>query len=100
MKLKNEFKPIKDWLKEKNILEKSDIKTQYVKLLEECGELAESILKNDDEAFKDAIGDCVVVLTSLAELKGMSIEECINYAYEIIKKRNGKIINGVFIKSN
>jgi hypothetical protein len=36
----------------------------------------------------DAIGDIVVVLTNLAELNGVYIEDCIDVAYkEIAKER-------------
>jgi NTP pyrophosphatase (non-canonical NTP hydrolase) len=98
MKLKNEFEPIREWAKDKGIYEKGDPKTQYIKLLEEIGELAQSILKNDSEEFMDAIGDCVVVLTNLAALNDVKIEDCINGSYSIIAKRKGKMINGTFVK--
>jgi NTP pyrophosphatase (non-canonical NTP hydrolase) len=94
----NIFELIREWGKEKGILEKSDIKTQYVKLQEESGELARSIIKNNDEEFKDSIGDMVVVLTLLAKLNNMNIEDCIQSAYDIISKREGKMVNGSFIK--
>ena len=100
MELTKEFEPIRQWAFNKGIYAKGDPKTQYVKLLEETGELAKSILKNDDEEFIDAIGDCVVVLTNLAALKGYTIEECINSAYSIIAKRTGKMVNGTFVKDN
>jgi len=98
MKLENEFMPIREWAKDKGIYEKGDPKTQYIKLLEEIGELAQSILKNDDAEFQDAIGDCVVVLTNLAKLKGYDIEQCINGSYDVIAKRRGQMINGTFVK--
>ena len=46
----------------------------------------------------DGIGDCVVVLTNLAELIGTPIEECIDKAYNEIKDRKGKMDNGTFKK--
>jgi NTP pyrophosphatase (non-canonical NTP hydrolase) len=98
MKLTNEFTPIRSWAKEKGIFEKGDIKTQYVKFQEEAGELAKAIINNDDEEIIDAIGDCIVVLTSIAYFNGTSIEECINSAYNVISKRKGEMINGTFIK--
>lgn len=99
MKLTNEFEPIRDWAKEKGIYDKGDSKTQFVKLSEEMGELAMSILKKNDEELKDAIGDCVVVLTNLAQLNGFKIEDCINGAYGVIAKRTGKMVNGTFVKN-
>ena len=98
MKLTNEFEPIREWAKEKGIYEKGDSKTQYIKLMEEVGELAQSILKDDDDEFCDAIGDCVVVLTNLAKLKGHNIEDCINGSYQVIAKRKGQMVNGTFVK--
>jgi NTP pyrophosphatase (non-canonical NTP hydrolase) len=98
MKLNNEFQSIRDWAQEKGIYDKGDAKTQYVKLSEEMGELAMSILKQNDEEFHDAIGDCVVVLTNLAHLKGHKIEDCINSAYQVIAKRKGQMVNGTFVK--
>jgi len=98
MKLTNEFDSIREWAEDKGIYQKGDTKTQYIKLQEESGELAKSILKNDNEEFIDAIGDCVVVLTNLAKLKGYKIEDCINSAYQVIKNRTGKMQNGTFVK--
>jgi NTP pyrophosphatase (non-canonical NTP hydrolase) len=99
MKLKNEFEPIREWATEKGIYNKGDIKTQYVKLQEEAGELAKAIINNDNEEIIDAIGDCVVVLTSIAHFNGITIEECINSAYDVISKRKGQMINGSFVKN-
>ena len=66
--------------------------------MEESGELAQSLLKKDEEGIKDAIGDMIVVLTNLAELEGMYIEDCIQFAYNEIKDRKGKMSNGTFVK--
>lgn len=98
MNLTYEFQSIRDWAQDKGIYDKGDAKTQYIKLLEEAGELAKAILKEDEEEFVDAIGDCVVVLTNLAKLKGYNIEDCINSAYEVIAKRTGRMENGTFCK--
>ena len=98
MKLSNEFSSIRDWAQERGIYEKGDAKTQYIKLQEEAGELAKAILKNDNVEFIDAIGDCVVVLTNLAKLKGYNIEDCINAAYDVIAKRKGAMVDGTFVK--
>ena len=77
---------------------KGNSHTQYVKLMEEAGELAEALLKNDKYEIKDAIGDMVVVLTNLAVLEGMQIENCIESAYNEIANRKGKMENGTFVK--
>lgn len=99
MNLKNEFQPIRDWAAGKGIYAKGDIKTQYVKLQEEAGELAKAIINNDNSEIIDAIGDCIIVLTSIAYFNNVNIEDCINEAYSVISKRKGQMINGSFIKN-
>lgn len=94
----NVFDLIREWALERGIYKNGDAKTQYVKLMEESGELAKAILKNDEPEIIDAIGDMVVVLTNLAHLKGYKIEDCITSAYDVIKNRTGKMENGTFVK--
>ena len=98
MKTDNRFQLIRDWAGERGLYTKGDKKTQYAKLMEESGELARAILKDDQEEFVDAIGDMVVVLTNLAHLGGTTIEDCIDSAYKVISKRKGKMVNGTFVK--
>ena len=95
----NVYDKIRDWALVRGIYEKGDTKTQYIKLLEETGELAKAILNNDKEELIDAIGDCVVVLTNLAKLENLNIEDCIDSAYNVISKRSGKMENGTFVKN-
>ena len=100
IKEKTIFDNIRNWAGDKGILKQGDSKTQYVKLQEEAGELAKALLKKDKPEIIDAIGDIVVVLTNLAKLEGLNIEDCINSAYDVIKSRQGKMINGTFVKNN
>ena len=95
--LTNYFPLIRDWAQDRGIYDKGNSHTQYVKLMEEAGELAEALLKNDKYEIKDAIGDMVVVLTNLAVLEGMQIENCIESAYNEIANRKGKMENGTFV---
>ena len=92
------FENIREWAKERGLYDKGDTKTQYLKLMEEAGELGRAILKQDEAEFIDAIGDMVVVLTNLARLGDTSIELCIDQAYDVISKRTGKMVNGTFVK--
>ena len=94
------FDLIREWAEDKGIYAKGDSKTQYIKLMEEAGEVGRAILKEDLPEIKDGIGDMVVVLTNLAELCDLSIEECVESAYEVISKRTGKMKNGTFVKDN
>ena len=92
------FKNIRQWATDRGLYVSGDPITQYVKLQEEAGELAQALLKDDQPEVIDAIGDMVVVLTNLAHQRGVSIEHCVNSAYEVIAKRKGKMINGTFVK--
>ena len=89
---------IRRWADERGIYAKGDTKTQLIKLYEEAGELAQAVLRDDNEEFIDAIGDCVVVLTNLAHLGGVRIEDCIESAYDEISNRRGSMVNGSFVK--
>lgn len=71
---------------------------QMLKLTEEVGELAGGIAKGKEDVVKDSIGDAVVVLTILARQSNLTIEECIDAAYEEIKDRKGQMIDGVFVR--
>ena len=67
--------------------------------MEEAGELAQALLNKDRYEIKDAIGDMIVVLTNLAALEGMTIENCIDAAYNEIANRTGVMHNGTFVKT-
>ena len=92
------FNKIRNWARDRNLYQKGDSKTQYVKLMEEAGELAQALLKQDKAEIKDAIGDMVIVLANLSELEGFKIEDCIDESFNIISKRTGKMVNGTFVK--
>ena len=94
------FDLIRDWADERGIYDDGDPKTQALKLTEEVGETCRAILKEDRPEIIDGIGDCVVVLTNLAELVGIQIEDCIERAYNEIKGRKGKMDNGTFKKDD
>jgi NTP pyrophosphatase (non-canonical NTP hydrolase) len=92
------FDLIRSWAAERGIYQTGNSHTQYVKLMEEAGELAQALLKKDKPEIQDAIGDMVVVLTNLAYQEGFEIEDCIDAAYTEIAARTGKMINGTFVK--
>lgn len=91
------FKLIEQWATDRN-LHTADPNKQMLKLMEETGELASAMARSNDSLTKDAVGDIVVVLTVLCTQLYISVEECIRIAYDEIKDRKGKMINGVFIK--
>ena len=88
---------IKKWAVDRNVVS-GDPKAQMVKLLEEAGELAEGINKNKQDLIIDSIGDVYVVLVILCMQLGLDINDCIKAAYEEIKDRKGKLVNGLFVK--
>jgi NTP pyrophosphatase (non-canonical NTP hydrolase) len=92
------FNMIRSWALNKGIYNKSDSFAQYSKLMEENGELGEALMRRNKDEIVDAIGDMVVVLTNIAHLEGYSIEECIVSSYDVISKRKGEMVDGMFIK--
>ena len=73
-------------------------RTQLYKLMEEVGELQHAIRDNIEHEKIDAIGDCGVVLILLADIIGISFEDCLDTAYHVISQRTGKMVNGTFVK--
>ena len=96
----NVYDLIRQWASDRGIYTSGDSKTQYTKLCEESGELARAILKKDKAELTDAIGDMIVVLTNLAALEGLKVEECVVSAYDVIKSRQGSMVNGTFVKQD
>ena len=93
------------WFDDRKITENGSLLTQYSKLREEVEELRVSIIvENDGDPikiidFKDAIGDCAVVLAGMAHMAGMTFEECCEHAWNEIKDRTGHLNKGgVFVK--
>lgn len=89
---------IQRWAWNRNLIDGSNPTSQTVKLMEEVGELAGGICKNKEDVIKDSIGDVFVVLVIIAAQMGWSMEECVEAAYNEIKDRKGKMVDGVFVK--
>jgi NTP pyrophosphatase (non-canonical NTP hydrolase) len=86
------------WAKSKGILEHAEPINQGLKTLEEVNELLVAIVNDDQEEVKDALGDILVTIIIGAELQGLNLTECLETALNVIEKRNGKMINGQFLK--
>jgi NTP pyrophosphatase (non-canonical NTP hydrolase) len=86
------------WGKEKGILPNPEPMCQLEKTEEEVAELRKAIEEHDIDEVKDALGDIYVTLTMQAEAWGFTMEECVQAAYDVIKNRTGKMVNGKFIK--
>jgi len=87
---------ITQWHRDRNLIDGSDDKSQFAKLIQEAGELSDNICKGKDVS--DDIGDMIVVLINIAERNNLTIEECLQQAWDDIKDRKGKMVDGVFIK--
>jgi NTP pyrophosphatase (non-canonical NTP hydrolase) len=94
--LQETIQKIKQWHYDRNLIDGATDKDQYLKLIQEAGELSDNICKGRD--ISDDIGDMIVVLINIAERNGLSVTECVGKAYDDIKDRKGKMIDGVFIK--
>lgn len=81
-------------------LDKSNSDKQLIKLTEEVGELAEAHNKDWRDKQIDSIGDIFVVLTIYALQNGLHLDDCVKEAYDTIKDRHGKMIDGVFVKNS
>ncbi|MBR3368561.1 hypothetical protein IKG45_02080 [Candidatus Saccharibacteria bacterium] len=88
---------VKKWGAEKGI---DDPKMQMCKLIEELGEMNHELTRGkfDSPEMKDAIGDTLVVLIIEANILGYDVIDCLRSAYDEIKERKGKTINGAFVK--
>ena len=89
---------VEQWAKERGLDNPDNSTAQALKLFEEAGELAQAHLKEREQDGKDAVGDILVVLTIYCQQKGWSIAECFELAYNEIKNRKGKMVNGSFVK--
>ena len=96
MKLEQLISKTIEWHVDRNLIEGSTDKQQFMKLHEEVGELCESIGNGTD--IRDDVGDIMVVLINMATRNGYTLAECLEVAYNDIKDRKGKMVNGVFVK--
>lgn len=89
---------IERWATDRNLIDGALPRDQFIKLIEEVGELSRGIQKGDLAQIEDAIGDCAVVLTILAAQYELGFDACCESAWNQIKDRKGKMVNGVFVK--
>ena len=94
----NNFDNIRAWAAARHLIAGSTPQAQMLKLFEEGGELAAAIARGKHAESEDAIGDMAVVLTILAAQMGMQIEDCIEAAWQEIKDRKGRMVDGVFVR--
>jgi len=89
---------IAKWHYDRNLIDGSTDQAQFVKLIEEAGELAGNIARGRPARIADDIGDMMVVLINIAERNALSIKSCLDQAWNDIKDRKGRMVDGVFVK--
>lgn len=94
--LEHYIKNVIQWHHDRNLIDGSTDKDQTLKLLQELGELSDSVCKGKD--ISDDIGDMLVVMLNIVERNGLKLEDCLAKAWEDIKDRKGKMVDGVFVK--
>lgn len=93
---------INEWADDRS-LKQADPKIQWMRVTEEVGEIRDVLLKptkftDPQAALKDAIGDTLVTIIVLAHQLDLDVAQCLGIAYEEIKNRKGKMVNGTFVK--
>lgn len=90
------------WANDRNMIKQDKLTAlaQLAKVTEEHGELSAGINKNDEKKIEDSLGDSLVTLIILAQDLNFDLLDCLNKAYNVIKDRKGKTINGVFVKDS
>ena len=89
-------KKVAQWHHDRNLIKGATDKDQFCKLIQEAGELSDNICKGKD--MSDDIGDMIVVLINIAERNNLTLNECLEKAWDDIKDRKGKMVDGIFIK--
>ena len=86
------------WFEDRNLIEGSTDKDQILKLMQELGELSDHACKGED--IRDDLGDMLVVMLNIMKRNNYTIEECLQIAYDDIKDRRGKMVDGIFVKES
>jgi NTP pyrophosphatase (non-canonical NTP hydrolase) len=104
-KMNKLIEQVKQWHHDRNLIDWSTDLAQFSKLMEEVLELHEALIHDklfvstiENTEAKDAIGDIMVVLINIAERNGLTLEQCLEHAYNDIQHRKGKMVDGVFVK--
>ena len=87
---------VQQWHEDRNLINGSTDKDQVLKLIQEMGELSDSVCKQKD--IRDDIGDILVILINILTRNDLTLQDCLSVAWEDIKDRKGKMIDGIFVK--
>ena len=90
---------IRKWADDRGLIAATTTGRQFDKLEEELEELREALMDQEPLKFvMEEMGDMLVVLINIAYKLGVTMEDCVRMAYEKIKDRKGRIIDGTFVK--
>jgi len=94
-----------EWGKDRGILPYPDPMAPFNKTKEEVEELLDALKRRvravrHREEVKDALGDIFVTLVMHAHAWNTTMGECVEGAYDVISKRTGKMVDGVFVKDD
>lgn len=87
---------ISQWHVDRNLIDGSTDKDQVLKLMQELGELSDSVCKGKD--IRDDIGDMLVVMINILDRNNLTFDECLATAWDDIKDRKGRMVDGIFVK--
>lgn len=96
--LSDYIQKVTQWHHDRNLIKGSTDKDQTLKLLQELGELSDSVCKGKDVS--DDLGDMMVVIINIAERNGLTLQACLEKAWNDIKHRKGKMVDGIFVKES
>lgn len=86
------------WASKHGIFSQGTPIAQADKTLEEAQEIKDAILVGDTDRLIDGLGDTLVTLIIQAEMNGLDLVSCLETAWNEIKNRQGKMVNGQFVK--
>ena len=107
MKFEDLQKQVLDWAEEKDLLKSENVDEQFMKFVEDTFEFKTELDINyvyDIDSsisyeMKIELGDILVTLVIMSKQLNIDLVKCLEMAYDKIKHRNGKTINGIFVKS-
>lgn len=73
---------------------------QFIKVVEEVAEIGREIVRGryDTDEIMDSLGDAMITIFILSDVLGFDPVEMYYKAYDVIKNRKGKVIEGSFVK--
>ena len=93
--MNNLIEKVIQWHRDRNLIDGSDDKSQVLKLLQELGELSDSVCKDED--IQDDIGDMLVVMINISVRNNVTLDDCLTNSYRDIANRTGRRVDGVFV---